>query len=109
MSEKRQKILILISLVIIMVIVFSYRFLYRSIDKHQYQKITSGMNIDEIKYVLGEPVKISKYFCQHHGASEVWRYNIKHSLLVVTVWFQPTAEGEMCVYNKAWGFLTLSS
>ena len=105
MAKKKQQVLILASLIIIMAVVFSYRFFYCSIDSGQYQKITSGMKTTQVISLLGVPVKVSKYFCSEHGPSEVWRYNVKYSLFVVTVWFKPSQEGEMCVFDKIWGFV----
>jgi len=96
---------VLIGLVVIMAVVFSYRFFYRSIDSEQYQRVASGMKTTQIRNLLGEPIKVSKYFCSEHGPSEVWYYNIRYSLFVVTVWFKPSEEGEMCVFDKIWGFI----
>ena len=105
MLKKKQQVLILTGLIIVMAVVFSCRFFYRSIDNEQYRKVASGMKIAQVENILGKPVKISKYFCPEHGPSEVWHYNVRYSLFVVTVWFKPSEDGEMCVVDKIWGFV----
>jgi len=106
MIKKRKKVYLLLVSVIIMCAVFSYRFFYRSIDLKQYQAIDLGLNIEQIKTFLGSPIKLSKHYCSCHGASEVWRYNIKFSLLAATVWFKSSDDGSMVVFDKVWGFIS---
>lgn len=104
MSDKNKQITLLIILIIIMVGTYSYRFFYRSITKEQYNLIHNGMSVDEVRELLAQPVKISRYYCSCHGHSEVWRYNIKYSLSAVSIWFKPDKENKMCVFDKTLGF-----
>jgi hypothetical protein len=87
-----------------MAVIYSYRFFYRSIDKSQYQQVEIGMSRDEIRNILKEPVKITSYASSRYGRSEVWVYNIKYSLLMVSIWFRPDEKNIMRVFEKTWGF-----
>ena len=106
MVNKKKQGYLLIALIALMLALFSHRFFYRSIDLKQYQSIELGMDIEQVKSDLGSPVKVSKHYCSCHGASEVWCYNAKFSLLVVTVWFKPSTNGSMVVFDKVWGFIS---
>ncbi|MDP8216050.1 MAG: hypothetical protein P9L98_01845 [Candidatus Kaelpia imicola] len=106
MVNKGKQGYILIALIVLMVAVFSFRFFYRSVDLKQYQSIESDMDIEQVKAVLGSPVRVSRHYCSCHGASEVWRYNIRFSLLAVTIWFKPSAGGSMVAFDKVWGFVS---
>ncbi|MDP8253275.1 MAG: hypothetical protein P9X27_02630 [Candidatus Kaelpia aquatica] len=106
MDNKRKQGYILIALIVLMLTVFSYRFFYRSIDLEQYQSVGLGMDTEQVKAVLGSPVRVSKHYCSCHGASEVWRYNIRFSLLAATTWFKSPGGGSMVVVDKVWGFIS---
>ncbi|OQX83978.1 MAG: hypothetical protein B6D53_01125 [Candidatus Omnitrophica bacterium 4484_49] len=104
MDKQKKKLIYLVLLIIVMIFTYSYRFFYRSIDVHQYQAVQIGMTKREVKDILGEPVKISYYFCQTHGPSEIWRYNIKYSILSACIWFKLAADKKLRVTKKTWGF-----
>ncbi len=106
MINKKKQGYILIVLIAVMLTVFSFRFFYRSIDLRQYQGIELGMDIEQVETFLGSPVRVSEHYCSCHGASEVWRYNLKFSLLAATVWFKPSNCGDMVVFDKIWGFVS---
>jgi outer membrane protein assembly factor BamE (lipoprotein component of BamABCDE complex) len=104
MDKQKKKIIYLILLIIVMIVTYSYRFFYRSIDAQQYQAVKIGMTKAEVKDLLGEPVKISYYICQTHGPSEIWRYNIKYSILSACIWFKLAPDKKLRVAKKTWGF-----
>lgn len=104
MTKKARQRIVLGILLIIMVISYSYRFFYLSIDESQYRQVNIGMSADEIRNILKEPVKVTSYACSTHGRSEVWVYNIKYSLLMVSIWFKPDEKNTMRVFEKTWGF-----
>ena len=104
MSKQNKKVIYLILLIIVMIITYSYRFFYRSIDAQQYQSVQIGMTKQEVKDLLGEPVKISYFVCQTHGPSEIWRYNIKYSILSTCIWFKQASDKKLRVAKKTWGF-----
>jgi hypothetical protein len=104
-AKKKKKLYLLLIVLIFMLATLSHRFFYRSIDLKQYQNIESGMSREQVDRILGSPVKVSKHSCTCHGRTEIWRYNIKFSLLAVTVWFRDSADGSMVVFDKVWGFI----
>ncbi len=87
-----------------MIITYSYRFFYRSIDAQQYQSVQIGMTKQEVKDLLGEPIKISYFISQKHGLSEIWRYNIKYSISCACIWFELASDDKLRVKKKTWGF-----
>ncbi len=104
MSKQNKKVIYLIILIIVMIITYSYRFFYRSIDAQQYQSVQIGMTKQEVKDLLGEPVKISYFISQQYGPSEIWRYNIKYSILSACIWFELAPDKKLRVSKKTWGF-----